>query len=82
MRHKGSGLDGQSFMSNTGIPEGNMGGAIGPMAMNAPPRASNDGLRGSMNQFIQKSNSVSGDIQMSMKRPGTASNIDFNRASF
>ena len=83
MRMRGSGFDGNSFMSNTGMGESNAGqGAIGGLN-NMPTRISNDGAaRGGYGGFIQKSNSICGDMMTSgTKRPGTASNLDFNRGS-
>ena len=32
--------------------------------------------------MYQKSNSVGGDLSVNFKRPGTASNLDFNRGMF
>ena len=84
MRMRGSGLDGNSFMSNTGMAESNMGHGPNPGLNANPSRISNDGggySRAGYGGFIQKSNSICGDMITQSKRPGTASNLDFNRAS-
>ena len=71
-----TGLDWQSFMSQTN----DKGQSSSPNMVTGALGNKNsiDALRG----FNQKSHSVSGELSMNFKRPGTASNLEFNKGLF